>query len=301
MNILITGATGFIGSRLLEMSGSLFGKDDQLILLTSEEIEGCTCIIHHDFSYSVADFYEKGINKIDKVIHIGHFLSELHPEISASEGNLSSINNTVYLMNNLPNVPDAIIYCSSMAVYGVHREDAVDEFSTLMPDDSYAVSKIMIEMYLKDWASRNRTRLHTLRLPHIYGPNDKRNYTIPIWLKAVLKDQQIKVFTNSNQKRNCLYIDDCCRFLAKACYLENDVNVINLASEHNSTMGELAEICRKVSGNRLEVVYESENLLNKGLQFKNCDLRKKLLGDEGVSLEEGLHREFEYYCKFGNR
>ena len=61
MNILITGATGFVGSRMIQMKSQLFGKSDRLILLTSREIEGFDCILHKNYKFQKDDFLRKGI------------------------------------------------------------------------------------------------------------------------------------------------------------------------------------------------------------------------------------------------
>lgn len=299
MNILVTGATGFVGSHLLQMSDELFHKDDNLILLTSHEIEGFQCVIHNNYQINKQDFAKQGIEHIDKVIHIGHFLQELHPEISPAEGNISSINTTVALTKSLPNVPDTFVYCSTMAVYGINRPDAIDENSSLQIENSYAASKAMIEQYLIEWAKENDVNLHIMRLTHIYGPKDKRRYTIPIWLKAEKNDENIKLFTNKQQYRNCLYVKDCCRFLARACYLEDKVSVINLASSYTPTMMEIAEACKDVSNNRRDIIVKNSNN-DCGLYFKNADKRETYLGEEEFTLKEGLQEEYKYLMQQEN-
>lgn len=297
MNILITGATGFVGSRMLQIRNQLFDENDRLVLLTSREIDGCDCILHKNYGYTKDDFLRKGIYQIDCVIYLGHFLQELHPEMSAAEGNISSINNIIRLMESIPNTPQTFVYCSSMAVYGEHRNDFVDENSQLHIENVYAASKYMIELYLRDKCERNEIKLHILRLSHIYGPGDKRRYTIPIWLQASENNQNIKLYTNPGQIRNCLYVDDCCSFISKAAYLEEEADVINVVSEYNATMGGIAQLCKKVSKNQKDILMEENCTENMGLGFLNCDRRKRYLGDERYSLEEGLTIEYNYFME----
>lgn len=297
MNILITGATGFVGSRLLQMKNQLFDKRDRLILLTSKEIDGFDCILHKDYKYIKADFLRKDICQIDCVIYLGHFLQELHYEMSPTEGNISSINNIMHLIKNIPSTPKTFVYCSSMAVYGEHRNDFVDENSELHIENVYAASKYIIELYLREICIKNKINLHILRLSHIYGPGDKRRYTIPIWLQASSNYQSIMLYANPGQKRNCLYVDDCCRFIAKAAYLDEEADVINVVSEHNATMGEIAQLCKIISGNQRDILLEGDCSGNMGLGFLNCDRRKRYLGDERYNLEEGLTIEYDYFME----
>lgn len=295
MIILVTGASGFIGSRLLTLSKECLAQGDEFVLLTSREVPGFRCVVHNGFTYSAADFFKSGIRRIDSVIHIGHYLAEHHPGQDVCRGNLSAVNHTVHLVENLPNIPSAFVYCSSMAVYGLNRQEALDEKSMLMPENPYAVSKIMCEMLLDEWAEKNGVKLHILRLAHIYGPNDRRKYSIPVWLQAAGNGQPIRLSVNPDMKRNCLYIDDCCRFLLRAAYMEQDVKVINATSSHNATMYEIASLCKKISANPHDVEIQPTENSDVGLAFADSGLCKNCLGLENVCLEEGLRREYEYY------
>lgn len=297
MNILVTGSTGFIGSRFINMAKQNLKTEDKLILLTSREIEGYTCILHNNYTFCADDFINAGINHIDRVIHIGHFLSENHKNSLPAKGNLSAIKNTEYLIEHLPNIPQVFVYCSTMDVYGIHRHEQVDENSTLQADNPYTASKIMIEMLLQEWADKQGVLLHILRLAHIYGPCDLRNYTIPIWLQAAAQMQPIKLYANPNMLRNCLYRDDCCSFMYRALYLDEDIRIINLISRHTSTMLEIAQVCKEISGNLNEILLNMDKCDVKnevGLGFKNNDLCRQYLGEEQYDLCRGLEREYQY-------
>lgn len=297
MNVLITGATGFIGHRFAEMSSEILEQGDEIILLTSRKIEGYKCILHKDYTFTMEDFISAGITKVDKIVHLGHFLAETHKDDMEVLGNILSIQNTIHLVKHLPNVPDTFVYCSSMAVYGTHREELIEETSGTSPENAYALSKIMTEMFLEEWAEKNGVNLHILRLSHVYGPGDRRRYTIPIWLQAGGNNQPIKLSAYPDMNRNCLYIDDCCRFLAKALYLEADIILINLVSEYNATMQEIAEICKLVSNNPFPIQFldDGTNIkLQKGLSFNNS-LCRQYLGEEKYTLRSGLEREYAYY------
>ena len=300
MNILVTGATGFIGSRFIELAEQNLKEGDQLILLTSKKIKGHICILHQDYTFSTDDFMKAGIDRIDKIIHIGHFLREKHREILPVEGNMSTVRNTEYLLKHLPNVPKTFVYCSTMDVYGINRKELVDENSVLYAENPYAVSKIMIEMMLQEWADKYGVLLHILRLAHIYGPDDSRRYTIPVWLQAANLKQQIKLYTNPNMLRNCLYRDDCCNYMWKTIYLEEEVRIINLVSLKNYTMLEIAQRCKEISGNKDAILIKDEQENNRkdiGLGFKNNSLCEKYLGKEKYTLKEGLKKEWEYFSK----
>ena len=302
MNILVTGATGFIGRRFIEMAELQACDRDKLILLSSKETEGYTCILHENYSYDVSVFQRAGIDRIDKIIHIGHFVYSNHPDAPPAKGNLSSIKNTEYLITHLPNLPEIFVYCSSVDVYGTNRREELDEESTLQGDTPYAVSKIMTEMLLHEWACENHVKLHILRLAHIYGPRDARNYSIPAWLNAVRKNNPIRLYANPNMYRSCVYIDDCCKALWAALNLTEDIEVINVVAKKNYTMYEIARMCAEISGSEYEietVFTQSEKEKQCGLRFKNNENCSQYLADMEYDMREGLKREFAYYEQHG--
>ena len=72
MNILITGASGFVGKTLLRKiaSNPLF-SNVEIVLLTGEKIDGYTCVLHKNYTFERSDFAKAGVDKIDVVIHLG--------------------------------------------------------------------------------------------------------------------------------------------------------------------------------------------------------------------------------------
>lgn len=62
-------------------------------------------------------------------------------------------------------------------------------------------------------------------------------------------------------------------------------------------MGEIAQLCKKVSGNQRDILIEKDCPENIGLGFLNCDRRKQYLGDERYSLEDGLTMEYNYFLE----
>lgn len=298
MNILVTGATGFIGRRFLEMAEFYAGEDDKLVLLSSKEIDGYTCILHENYTYDTSVFQKAGIDRIDKIIHIGHFMAQKYPDVLPAKGNLSGIKNTEYLIEHLPNLPEIFVYCSTMTVYGTNRREEIDEESSLQGDTPYAVSKIMTEMLLHEWARENHVRLHVLRLANIYGPREARSHLIPVWLNAVWRKEPIRLYANPDMYRNYVYIDDCCKALWAALNLREDVGIINVVHGKNDTMQEIARICKEISGNEYGIetdLTEIDKAKQCGLHFKNNDTCSRYLADLEYDMREGLKREFAYY------
>lgn len=74
MNILLTGAGGFVGGRLARLLKEK--RDLHLILLTSKPIEGFQCVEHKGYSFKAKDLFVDGIDHYDIVIHGGGIYTE---------------------------------------------------------------------------------------------------------------------------------------------------------------------------------------------------------------------------------
>lgn len=296
MNIFLTGASGFIGSRFIEMSNSLF-DDDRIIALTSQKIPGVVSIVHDEhYNYTRSDFL-KISGDVDVLLLMGHFLAERNGDKGIVRGNVDSINNTIKLLECLPQKPKCIVFCSTIDVYGDNRTDIINEKSIVSPHTPYALSKLLMENFLEEWGEGN---VRILRLSHIYGPGDSRNYSIPIWLQAEMSNEAIRIFKNPNQLRNCLYIDDCCRILAKVCKYSELDPVINVISRYSFSLKEIADMCAEISHNSHGVIIKEPSEEGvKGLDFGNYEktLCKKYFGDEQTTFLEGLKEEYLYYLR----
>ena len=169
MNILITGANGFIGRKLLEViCNNTSYRTYNIVLLTSKEMLGYTSIIHNNYSFEKADFLRKGIQYIDVLIHLGAFTPKSTSESNQIEGCISNIINTEYLLNNLPSIPKKIIFLSTLDVYGT-VSNIISEDSHTIPETLYGHSKLFLEKMILEWSKINKVTPQILRIGHIYG------------------------------------------------------------------------------------------------------------------------------------
>jgi nucleoside-diphosphate-sugar epimerase len=173
MNILITGANGFIGKNLLKhvKNENLFNSDN-LILLSNKKIDGYQCIEHKNYSFSKDDFLIKGINNIEILIHIGAFTPKTNSQANDIEKSYSNVKNTVYLLDNIPNVPNKIIFTSTIDVYK-NTNIIIDENSETNPISLYGWSKLLCEKIIEQYGYQNNSIVQILRIGHIYGNGEE--------------------------------------------------------------------------------------------------------------------------------
>ena len=164
--ILFTGGTGFLGKNAMPV--------------LKERYEVTTCgitkndMIKANFVTDVPELPEK----YDIVLHA---CGKAHvvPKTEAEKKAFFDVNytGTKHLCEALEKVgvPKAIVFISTVAVYGCEYGDLITEEHSLKGKTPYAKSKIMAEEYLTEWCNKNNVVLGILRPSLLAGKDAPGN------------------------------------------------------------------------------------------------------------------------------
>ncbi|MBE6506811.1 MAG: NAD(P)-dependent oxidoreductase [Methanocorpusculum parvum] len=295
MKILITGATGFIGQNFLRfISENQLVNTEDIILLSSKQIEPYTCIPHNNYTFTKEAFINAGISKIDVVLHMGAFTPKSGSEANDIIRTAENITNTIHLLNNLPSIPKKIINISTLDVYGT--ESIITEETIPNPVSLYGFSKLYCEQVVQQHALQNGIECHTLRLGHIYGPGEEDyQKLIPVTVRKILRNEEPVIFTDGLELRSFIYITDCCRAIWKSFNLNEDVGPINIVSNTPASVKTIVETLISISGKCLDVQILNKNMPVRNLVF-NADKMSRYLCPEEETLTSGLEKEYRYMC-----
>lgn len=213
MRILVTGASGFIGSNLC-----LYLKDKG-----HEVYPVCTHTNHISDTFgsnsifsNLLGFDTNVLKKIDGIYHL-----------AANNDTLSSQNSEMLRANfyeskkllsyALKYGARFFVYASSTAVYGRANFPLTEDAKT-KPLNIYAKSKLKFDKFMLkhnpkiQWAG--------LRLCNIYGPNEsqkgRRMSYLGQMLENMIAKQDVKLFEGGQQKRDWCYVKDVCQAFHKA-------------------------------------------------------------------------------------
>lgn len=223
MNVLITGAAGFIGSalaqRLLGDGHSVCGLDNLNdyydVNLKKDRLERLTS--HSNFESiqidladrpAMTDLFEQ--HAFDCVVNL-----------AAQAGVRYSIENPAsYVDSNMVgfgNILEScrhtkvkhLVYASSSSVYGLNTlmpfsvRHNVDH-----PISLYAASKKANELMAHTYSYLYNLPTTGLRFFTVYGPWGRPDMALFLFTKAILNNKPIKVFNNGDMQRDFTYIDD---------------------------------------------------------------------------------------------
>jgi uncharacterized protein (TIGR01777 family) len=160
MRVLVTGATGFVGSRLVETLRS----DGHRVVTVSRGAKG-------DYDWS-EEGLERGVGAADSIVHLagenlfGRRWSESQKEVLRK----SRVDSTLRLATLAAEKGvGVLISASAVGVYGPHGDEALDESSSLGSDFLAAVCREW-EAALRP-AVESDTRVSIVRIGVVLGPN----------------------------------------------------------------------------------------------------------------------------------
>ena len=139
------------------------------------------------------------------------------------------------------------------------------------------------------------------RFHNIYGPEgtykggrEKAPAALCRKVAEVSNPGTIDIWGDGEQTRSFCYVDDCVRGVEQL--MESDYpNPVNIGSDRLVTINELADIIIRVSGKKIEKIYDPTK--PQGVRGRNADLAlvTKVLGwKPDISLEHGLERTYRW-------
>ena len=162
-SVLVTGATGFIGSRLVD---ALINKEYDVTSLIREGKKGNSKsnIIYGDLTDEKIDFKDL---KFDCVFHLAS-----HTPLEKNKKILEKVNleGTKKLFDEIKNITNSIIYISGLGVYGEPGDKIINEEQKYNPNTNFVKIRLDAEKYLRDNSLKNDIDFAVVHFGDVYGP-----------------------------------------------------------------------------------------------------------------------------------
>lgn len=223
MRIMVTGAAGFIGSRLSE---KLLARGDEVIGVDNlndyyevslKEARLARNAEHPSFSFHKQDIAERDAmarlfeqTKPERVVHLAaqagvrYSIENPHAYIDA---------NIVGTMNVLEgcrhNEVAHLVYASSSSVYGANTQMPFSVHHNVdHPVSLYAATKKANELMAHTYSHLYGLPTTGLRFFTVYGPWGRPDMSLFLFTRKILAGEPIDVFNYGNHQRDFTYIDD---------------------------------------------------------------------------------------------
>jgi len=299
--VLVTGAGGYIGCRLVDylqnkgykikaLDRFFFGKERLRSVLKSSQVE----VIEEDIRFFDP---EKILKDVDVVIDLAALSNdpagELDPVKTWSINYLGRFR--VATLAKLMGVK-RYIFPSSCSVYGF-QEDVVSETSPVNPLTTYAKANYKAEVDIKRLTDKNYCVV-ILRFATVYGYSPRMRFDLAIngMVRGFFKNGKIPILRDGTQYRPFVHVMDVCKAIHLAMEADDEkVNgeVFNVGSdEQNVQIFELAQRVANAIG--VEFNYEWYGLPDHRSYRVNFSKIKEVLNfHPDYTIEDGAKEIYE--------
>ena len=267
--ILITGATGFIGQSVFRL---LKENKFKVTGISTEDLDLCD-------NTKLAKFFKK--NHFDVIIHLAARVPKTEKDV---EQRLSIIENVTSTLNILEEFKKSktqkFIFASGISV-------------TAQLKSLYVLSKYFGEILSQHYIS-DKKKITILRISAPYGPGQKPNNVIPIFINNALSNKEIKIFGSGKRSQDFIYIDDVAKAFLSAVRSEKS-GIYNIGSGESTSTKKLAQIILKANPkSKSKIVFQGKDPEeNYRLKMDVSKAKRDLKFSPKISIKEGIRRFIE--------
>ncbi|MGD0466156.1 MAG: SDR family oxidoreductase [Gammaproteobacteria bacterium] len=302
MKILITGALGHIGSKLIRALPKLFNNIEIIMMDNLSTQRYCSLFnLPENIRYK---FIEEDIKKIgnwhsmltnvDVVVHLAALTDAAGTADKPEAVHQNNFESTKILADVCLVAGVSLIFPSSTSVYGSQSELVDEDCSDLQPQSPYAECKIKEEKYIVDLFKKGLKSI-ICRFGTIYGVSAGMRFHTAVnkFCWQAIMGQPLTVWeTALNQKRPYLELEDCCN--AIAWIIKNQVyngEIYNIVSNNLTVQNVIDEIKKyKQNLNIQSVKHKIMNQLSYEVSSnKFCRTGFSFKGQISAGISETMH------------
>ncbi|MGI6259072.1 MAG: SDR family NAD(P)-dependent oxidoreductase [Anaerolineaceae bacterium] len=302
--VLVTGAAGFIGSRLVEKlvengaavrAFTRYTSRAELGLLATlpQTILSQIELVRGDLRDHSA--VESAMEGIDVVFHLGALISIPYSYLHPVETVQTNVLGTLNILEACRKTGCRLVHASSSEVYGTALRVPIDEEHPLQGQSPYSASKIGADKLVEAYFRSFDVPSITVRPFNTYGPGQSTRAVIPTIITQALASDRIKL-GNLDAIRDFTFVDDTVAgFIAAARSDLWDGEVYNLGSGQEISIGSIAELIFEILRKEIVVEIDQKRIRPEKSEVKrlisdNRKAREKLNWTPQVPMREGLTR-----------
>jgi CDP-glucose 4,6-dehydratase len=311
-NVFVTGATGLLGSWLVQ---ELLDRGASVVTLVrdwvprsrlvAERLLERTCVVHgalEDYEVLVRALNEY---EVDSVFHLGAQTivgTASRSSLSTFESNIRGTWNLLEACRACPKLLERIVVASSDKAYGDHHELPYTEEAALQGRFPYDVSKSCADLIAFSYFHTYKTPVAVTRCGNLFGPGDLNfNRLIPGTVKSLLQGEPPVVRSDGSLIRDYFFVRDAVNaYLQLAEHVPETGFVgeaFNFGTETPMSVLEVIDVLARIMGRQdLLPVVLNEAHHEIQAQYLSCAKARIRLGWEPqYTFEDGLIETIEWY------
>ncbi len=309
MNILILGATGFIGTNLTIQLAK--DKNNKITLVDRNRLYFKN-IEHFNFENVkiVEDKFSENMN-FDEILKnqeiVYHLVSTVVP--STSNQHISQdIQSNVLFSSKLfeacvkNDIKKVIFISSGGTVYGKEANCPLCEDTHTNPISSYGLQKVMIEQLLYLYNYMYGLDYRIIRLANPYGPYQRPNGVlgaVTTFIYKALKGEEIIVYGDGSIVRDFIYIDDAIKAILTIANNDNKYRIFNVGSGCGTSIKQLIKEIEKTLSLEINVIYKEGRDVDVPINYLDISRYEKYYGKLNlVNLHNGILKTADFMTKF---
>ena len=280
-NILITGGSGFIGGHVVD--ALLKNKYQVTILdLNQPKRKDVKFIKGSILDKSIIRSALKNINIVFHLAAVSDITKVKGIPLKTIETNILG---TTFLLESARNANiDRFVFAGSIYSYGT-------------AGNLYTTSKTSSELIIKNYKLIYGQKFTILRYATAYGPGNRKVDAISIFVSRALKNLDLIIYGDGQQKRNYIYAEDL-GYGSLAALEEKSTNkTITLAAKKNTKIIDLAKMIIKITKSKSKIIFNKEKRrlddFTSVLSYKNSYEKNLMIWRPKYSLEKGLKKYVE--------
>jgi UDP-glucose 4-epimerase len=258
VRVIVTGGAGFIGSHVAD---ALVTRGDDVVIVDSlatgkrENVPAAAELRVQDVREPLDDVFRDV--RPEAVIHLAaQAVVRVSVERPVEDAEVNVLGTLRVLEATRHHGAGQIVFSSTGgAIYG-ECDGPAPETAPLNPVSPYGTAKLAAEEYLRAY-NRLYGSIHVaLRYGNVYGPRQDPHGeagVVAIFLGSLTRGESPRIFGEGKQTRDYAYVGDVAR--ATLAALGHEGGVFNVGTGRETSVLELYDLCRRVSGSDIEATH----------------------------------------------
>ena len=299
-NILVTGGGGFLGSHLCER----LLNDGHNVICADNFFTGCKRNIeplldNHRFEVLRHDVTFPLYVEVDEIYNLACPASPIHYQRDPVQTVKTCVHGAINMLGLAKRIGAKILQASTSEVYGDPQIHPQIDVNPIGERACYDEGKRAAETLFMSYYRQCRLRIKIVRIFNTYGPNMHPNdgRVVSNFILQALRNEPITIYGDGTQTRSFCYCKDLIDAMVRMMNTNDTVTgPVNIGNPGEFTMLQLAELVKKLTGSRSEIVFKPLPSDDPRQRRPDISKAKDLLDwTPSTPLEEGLKLTISYF------